>query len=136
MFESIPAVTETREFRPDWSGKPSREIESRWVISPEGHPEKVVVDLTTTHSTDSKRFSTRITWGTVSSENGFSVYSWASDHAYVTVHTASVERYSKKAIQAHHAEAVQIAEDYFDQGVGKVFDEAAEKTGLNEKVEV
>lgn len=124
--------TETKAFPLDYKREPRREIESRWVLSPEGHGETVRVTLTSSHWKDSKRFNARLSWETATTEGGFAVARWSSDHRTVSVLSDSVARYSKKALESFHADALKALEDHFLlESVQGVFAQAVEKTGLN-----
>lgn len=140
-FESLPESTTTVK-----SGKygpynqTKREAQTRWVLNP-GEGVQVVVDLTTTHRPESKTFSSTITWGTVETKpfhpsDGkpegavWSVYSWGSDHKMMHIKRDPVARYSVKALEAHHAEAMTVFEALYEQQFASVFVEAAERNGL------
>lgn len=127
-IETLPEPTTTVK-----SGKygpfnqTKREVQTRWVLNPESET-KVVVDLFTSHRSESKTFSTTLTWATVQPKEGpFSVETWSSDNLMVTISRESVARYSVKAMEAHHAEALAVVEEYMPQptNVAQVFEEAA-----------
>lgn len=134
-FDQFTQPTETLSFRPDWSGKPKREIESLWVLNPdqEGVPQ-VRVTLVTHHDPDGKFFRSSVTWETKEQKDGFGVVCWGSDHKQVLVQREPVARFSKKAIEAAHEVALDLVEEHFDV-VQPVFDQAVEKNGLNEPAE-
>ena len=142
-FTSLPeGSTTTVKSGKGSYGQVQREAKTRWVLNPEaeGVP-KVVVDLSTHHDPDSKVFRTSLTWGGVEPAvpgSPFHVETWASDHLMLTVRRTLVPRYSQKALEAEHAEALKVvkAEPLFGEGrVLAVFNEAAERNGLGAEVE-
>lgn len=135
-FAEVPEITETRVRSGKYPpyGQVHRDIDSRWVLNPDDD-EKVRVTLSTSHRAESKRFTTTLTWGTVRpAEPGsaFSVETWASDHAYQTVLTTDVARYSEKAMREHHAAAIDRLYVFWDRA-RVVFEEAAAQIGVPER---
>lgn len=110
-------------------GVNGRKAETTYVLDEQGDV-KVVARLTTTHWGDRKQFATRLTHETVKSEGGFSVSTWGSDHAMMTVYNQPVARYSAKALEAAHAAALEaFAAGYADR-FHLVFDRAVEMHGI------
>lgn len=135
MFETMPspASTKTRSGKYGPFQQVRRDVRTRWVLNPEaeGVPQ-IVVDLTTYHYGDSKRYGTSLTWGTVEPTTPGSVFhveTWASDHAMKQVAVTPVARYSVKTMEAHHAAALAEVEQRFSH-FAYVFTEAAERSGL------
>lgn len=135
-FESLPGggTTTVKSGQYGPFNQTKREAKTRWVLNPadEGVPQ-VVVDLTTSHYGDRKQFSTSLTWAKVEPAvpgSAFHVETWGSDHTMIRVRTAPCPRYSQKAMEAHHALALETLEEHFAGAFAPVFDEAAERTGL------
>lgn len=134
MFESLPAPTSTTvksgKYGPFQQTK--REATTRFEIgeTPSG---LAVVEVITSHDPDSKVFRAYCTWGRVSSEGGFSVFSWSSDHAYKALLRDPVARYSKKALEEAHGRVLAAIEASFEV-VSHVFNEAAAAASVPEEV--
>ena len=135
MFSTAPEPTSTTvKSGKDRFGRDQRVAKTAWVLNPDadGVPQ-VVVTLTTYHYGDRKMLSSSLTWGTKEPSvpgSVFSVETWGSDHTLLRVHTVPVARYSKKALEAHHAEALDAVETYWDERAEAVFAEAARRSGL------
>ncbi len=113
-----------------------RDVTTTWVLNPEAHAEgsdAIRVSLTTSHRGESKQFSSVLTWDTLEAPKDGSVFSvsrWSSDHPLKQIHRVSVARYSVKAMEAHHAVALDVLEQYWDEGVSSVFSEALAQVGF------
>lgn len=111
-------------------GVNGRKATTKYVVSEAGG-ERVVVSLTTSHRKESKAFSSILTWEVDRSEGAFVVSSWGSDHLMVRVAQEPVARYSAKALEAAHAEALAALEAGFDdRGLYRVFEQAEAKQGI------
>ena len=140
MFETMPAPSSTVvKSGKNYFGQTERNVTTRWILNPSGDEmvDKVVVEVTTSHNGDRKQFNTSVTWATIKTEarhasdgpGTYTSWCWGSDHTMKTVRTAPVARYSATAMQAHHAGAMEVVEQYWEQVV-PVFHEAAERTGI------
>lgn len=136
MFEfQSPTKTTVKSGKYGPYAQTKREATSLWVLNPEAEGVPTVqVSMTTHHDPDSKVFRTSLTWETQSpAEPGsvFSVITWGSDHHMVQVARTPVARYSKKALEAEHAEALKVVEEaWLSNKVQVVFAQAIEKNGL------
>lgn len=140
-FAQLPegGTTTVKSGKFDPFNQTKREAQTRWVLNPEAEGPAVVVDLTTNHFPESKCFSTSLTWGTVEKVERHpsdgpgvvSIYSWASDHQMLRVYDVPVARYSVKALEAHHAEALEAMVGQWGL-FSMVFEEAAARNSLTE----
>lgn len=100
----------------DYLGKPTRIIETEWVVktgtTPRGLPFEVVVQVTTSHR--NKRYQSRFGWVTHVRDDMYRITQWGSDHKDVGITTEPTNRYSRKRLGEIHDESVRIVLDLID----------------------
>lgn len=126
----------------DYRGQPDRRMVTEWVIATgtdkDGEPAETVAQVTTGHDSGSKALVSRFSWVArherathpLDMEKGspprFRTEKWSSDNTVVRLASTPVARYSKKALEAAHAEAIEtLLARYSGTNLERVTAEAA-----------